>query len=166
MKTLAQLKRDAKSGNLYAEMIYRWGTKIPENLQGKRRIIDSNSVGIKFLNQNGSTSDLSIKNANLVEYDEYFITIYDPGERDLNEDEKTIFSKWETMRNKKQEEMDCLTDTNVTYWRRKHFFIDAGYEYLLGYDKKQGKIYINHNNKIRDDKIKGDMIIQYKIVVE
>ena len=164
MKTLAQLKRDAKSGNLYAEMIYRWGTKIPENLQGKRRIIDSNSVGIKFLNQNGSTSDLSIKSANLVEYDENFITIYDSGERDLNEKEKAIFSKWETMRDIEQEKIDCLTDTNVTYYRRKKFFIDAGYEYLLGYDKKQGKRYVNYTNKVRDDKIKGDMLIQYKIL--
>lgn len=50
MKTLAQLKRDAKAGTIEARMTYRFGEGIPERLRGWRRIVNSNSVAIFFKN--------------------------------------------------------------------------------------------------------------------
>jgi hypothetical protein len=51
MKTLAELKRDAKAGKISAILVERFGktgTDIPEMLRGKRKVIDANSVGIHF----------------------------------------------------------------------------------------------------------------------
>ena len=165
MKTLAQLKRDAKSGKLFAEMIIFHGlNNIPERLQGERQVIDSNSVGIKFLNSDGKKSELRIESANLIEYTDENITVYKKGERELTEQEKAIFDKWETLRDKKQEEIDLLSDGSTTFYRHKHFFIDSGYEYLLGYEIKQGKKYNMSTGKVMDNSIKGEIEWQYKIV--
>jgi hypothetical protein len=162
MKTLTQLKRDAKSGKVFAEMIIRQGTTdIPESLKGKRKIVDANSVGITFLNNNGKKSELRIESASLVEYDDNSLTIYDPGLRELTVDEQAIFDKWELKKDRKQEEVDALTDGSTSYWQQKHFFIDAGYEYLLGTEKKQGKKYDWNTKKVYDNSIKGNVSMKY-----
>lgn len=48
MKTLANLKRDAKSGTLEGRIVFHsmWQDGLPERLQGWRRLVDSNSVAI------------------------------------------------------------------------------------------------------------------------
>ncbi len=48
--TLADLKRDAKSGRLRLEFVERYGKEIPEHLQGIREVIGANSVCIKLRN--------------------------------------------------------------------------------------------------------------------
>ena len=56
-KTLAQLKRDAKNGNLVLEMVERFGKTgedIPPRLRGPRPLVDSNSVAIMFMEQSAS----------------------------------------------------------------------------------------------------------------
>lgn len=165
MKTLAQLKRDAKAGKLFAEMVIRQGTAdIPERLKGKRQIIDANSVGITFLNNDKKKSELRIESASLLEYTDDSITIYRAGLRDLTVDERAMFDKWESMRDLKQEEIDMLTDGSSSYYKRKHFFIDAGYEYLLGYDKVKGKRYDFNTKMVYDNSIKGDIEMKYTIV--
>lgn len=164
-KSLAQLKRDAKTGNLKVEMVERFGnTDIPESLQGIRTAIKSNTQGITFKNSKGGTSELRIESASLLEYTDKEIVVYNPGTRELTADEQNIFDQWEAKRDKKQEEIDLLTDGSNSYWKRKHFFIDNGYEYLLGHEKKQGKKYDFNTGKVLDNTIKGDVILRYKIV--
>lgn len=82
MKTIAQLKRDAKSGEYKGRMIIRNGNyNIPERLNGWRKIVDSNTKSIFFLNNEGKKSELQLPKATLVEYTDNLLTIYNPGER-------------------------------------------------------------------------------------
>lgn len=165
MKTLSQLKKDAKSGNLSAELIFRQGTTdIPASLKGVRKMIDANSVGITFLNSNKKKSELRIDSASLIEYTDTHITLFNPALRDLTMEEQSVFDKWELMRDIEKEEIDMLTDGSSQFHKRKWFFTDAGYEYLLGHDVKQGKRFDCNTKKVFDNKIKGEMSMQYRIV--
>lgn len=164
IKTLTQLKKDAKAGNLFAEMIIRQGTTdIPDMIKGKRQIIDANSVGITFLNNDKKKSELRIECSALLEYTDDHITIYDAGLRDLTVDEQAIFDKWESKRDKKQENIDALTDGSTSFYQQKRFFTELGYEYLLGYEKKQGKKFDFNTRKVYDNSIKGNICMQYLI---
>lgn len=164
-KTLAQLKRDAKSGNLFAKLIIRQGTtNIPERLQVVRQIIGSNSVGITFLTKDGKKSELTIESASLVEYTDTHITTYRPGLRDLTEEEQAIFAEWELKRDRRQEEIDAISDGSTSYYQEKKFFIDKGYEYLMGLKKIKGQKYDFATKKVFDNSIKGEVEMQYELV--
>ena len=167
MKTLAELKRDAKSGTISGEMVYRFGEEIPARLQGTRKIVDANTVCIKFLNADGNVSELRIKAASLVEYTGEMLTIFKPGEREMNSEEKAFMRKWEAIAEtedyKNRSINDALSDGNSTYYQKKRFFTDGGFEYLLGYDRLQGKKYIFGSGLVSDNAVKGDIELQYKI---
>ena len=168
MKTLSDLKRDAKSGKISGEMIVRFGSKdIPEKLQGIRKIVDANTVGITFLNLDGKKSECTIKCASLVEYTDEFLTIYSPGIRELNEEEQKIINEWksitETEAYKKQSNIDALSDGSTTFYQEKRFFESRGFDYLRGFDEQKGKKYDFNTQKIKDNAIKGEILLQYKI---
>jgi hypothetical protein len=124
MKTLAQLKRDSAKGNLYLEMYERNGkTDIHRSVSGKRRVVGVNTVGIKIMNNDGITSHLYLPVANLVEYTDTELIIYEAGFRELNKDELAVMAEWktieETEKYKKQFEYDLLTDCSITYFQKK-----------------------------------------------
>lgn len=167
--TLAQLKRDAKSGKLYGEMTEQFGsTEIPERMRGQRKIVDANSVGITFLNADGKKSECGIDRATLVEYTGDSLTVFQPGYRDLDADEIRVMNGWkkitETEDYKRRAEVDILSDGSSTYWQQKGFFRDAGKEYLMGFEEQAGCKYDFNTGKIRDKSIRGDAILKYKIV--
>ena len=154
-KTLADLKRDAKSGKLKAEVIsYYGGTNIPQRLKGVRPIVDSNTVAIFFLNKDGEKSALHVEKASLVDYTGDTLTIYAPGKRPLNKYERGVMNEWKRI---------TETDTNFTYWKKKSFFREKGYEYLMGFEKQRGMKYDHNSGMVLDDRIKGDIILQYRI---
>lgn len=166
MKTMAELKRDAKAGKIPAVMVQRYedtGDKIPERLRGGRKVVDANSVGITFLNSEGKKSECRIEAASLLEYTDTHITIYMPGLRDLTEEEQRFFDLWETKRDKRKEEIDALSDGNCSYWQQKHFFEDAGYGYLLGFEKQKGMKYDFSTKKVFDNKVKGSIMLKYEL---
>lgn len=168
MKTLAELKRDAKSGKISGKMIMRFGSnEIPEKLQGMRKIVDANTVCIKFLNTDGKTSELRVEAASLVEYSGDRLTIYNAGKRDLNEIEKSIMKEWEKISSTKEYEekanIDALTDGSSTYYKEKGFFEKSSCPYLFGMDMKQGKKRDLSSGLIIDNAIKGDIVLQYEI---
>jgi hypothetical protein len=165
MKTLAELKRDAKSGKLFAEMtVFCGGDEIPERLRGVRQIVDSNSVGIFFLNANGKKSELRIPSASLIEYTGESIILYGAGLRELTSEENATFDKWETMRDRKREEIDALTDGSGEYFREKRFFESSKMEHLLGNHTVRGMKYDHNTKKVYDNKVKGMVDNVYKIV--
>ena len=170
MKTLADLKRDARSEKLSGEMVYRYGDEIPEKLKGKRKIIDANSVAIFFLNNDGRKSELHLESASLTEYDGDTLTIYIAGLRDLNEEEKKVMDEWKKITDTKeyrdQATTDLLTDGSSTYWNEKSFFENRDMLYLMGCETIRGQRLDFNTNKIRDNKVKGDKILQYKIYKE
>lgn len=168
-KTLAQLKRDANSGKLKAVMTYRFGAQeIPERLRGVRPIVRANSVGIFFRNADGRESELEIKTAALCEYTDEKLTIYQPGERPLNEQEQRVMNEWAKIENteeyQKRHEVDILTDGSSTYWQKKAFFSERNMNYLLGFDFERGmKLNFNTGNVI-DRSIKGEKWLEYTFV--
>lgn len=176
--SLAQLKRDAKTGKIEAEFEIRCGEKCTsENLipllQGKRKMVDSNSVAIFFLNAEGKKSELQLPKASLVEYTDDRLTLYYPGYRKPNTEEQKALDEWnkirETKEFKDQLEIDCLTDGSSTYYREKWFFEDRNLNYLRGLDEERGlKLDFNRKNSgcedfIRDANIRGEVDMQYKL---
>ena len=163
--TLAELKRVAKQGILEGNMVYRFGSDIPERLKGFRKIIDANTVGIMFMNNDGKKSTLDILGASLVSWDDNSLSIFNPGERELTQDELSVMNEWKAIENtpqhQQQAENDALTDGSLTFWQKRKFFTDRGYEYLhVGNNKKA----YNHNtNKVRDNTVQGDLIIKYEL---
>lgn len=172
MKKLAELKRIAKTGTLEALMTIRCGEqveqdKLPPRLQGWRKIVDSNTQGIFFLNADGQKSGLHIKKANLCEWNGETLTIYYAGARELNADEQRVFDEWKaiesTLEYQRQSEIDMLTDGSTTYYQQKRFFESKGYAYLLGFEYQKGKKYNWNTKKVIDETIKGNIEMQYTL---
>jgi len=168
MKTLADLKRDAKKGNLLAELIIRCGdNNIPEQLKGYRGLVDANSNSLKFLRNDGKISSLDIQYASLVEYDENTLIIYYPGLRDLNQEEKSALNEWkkitETEKYKKQSQDDAYTDGSSTYYQERAFFSKYNMLYLMGCNTENGIHYEARENKIRDKAVKGEIQMKYNL---
>lgn len=94
MKTLAELRRDARSGKMSMEML-EWygktGEDIKANLRGIRKVEGANSVALLLRNNEGNISELRVQYATLVEYDGENLTVYAAGFRDLTEEEKRFF---------------------------------------------------------------------------
>ncbi len=169
MKTLADLKRDAKSGALEGRFTYHdmWKEGLPERLQGWRKLIDCNSVAVFFLNKDGKKSELRIGKASLVEYDGETLTIYYAGYRDLTENEQRVMDAWNKIAStdeyKERAHDDALTDGSSTYYQKLRFFRDAGYEYLMGLEEQRGMKYDFNTGKVRDDKVKGPICMRYEL---
>jgi len=168
IKTLAQLKRDAKSGKLTAKLVERFGkTDINENMSGWRKIVGANSNSIQLLTNDGRKAWLEIPCANLVEYTDNSLTVYAKGFRDLTADEQAFMNKWKSITDtdeyKKQSEIDMLSDGSTTFYQQKYFFIKGGYEYLLGFSNDKSKHYDYNTGKIKDNKVKGEIELRYEI---
>lgn len=168
MKTLAELKREAKSGTLEGRMVIRGGSdNIPERLKDWRKIVASNSVSIFFQMSDGSVSELSLPQASLVEYDGTTLTVYNAGFRDLTVEEQRVMDGWKekssTPEFKAQSDIDALTDGSSTYWAEVAYFSKAGYEYLRGIKEQRGLMYDAIRQQVRDAKIKGTVCMQYEI---
>lgn len=168
MKTLADLKREAKSGTLEARMILRCGsTDIPESLQGWRKITGCNSVAIFILRNDGKKSDLPLKKASLVEYDGQTLTTYAAGLRDLTEEEQRVMDGWKKISSteefKERAINDAYTDGSSTYYQEKWYFENAGFGYLMGFNEERGMRRDFATGKIIDDRIKGDVVMRYEI---
>ena len=169
MPTLAQLKREAKAGTLYGEMVERYGEKeIPNGLKGIRKIVDSNSVSITFLNAFGKRSECRVSRASLVEYTEDELIIYNPGYRPLNAEEAAVMEEWNQIRGtpefQERERIDLLSDGNSTYYQKKHFFEDSGKAYLMGSEEQKGCRFERSMGMVRDASIKGSVCLRYKII--
>lgn len=169
-KTLAQLKRDAKSGNFSAEMIYRFGEDIPPKLQGIRKMVDANSVAIFFLNNDGKKSELQIKRAALIDYTDDKLIFYGIGVRPLTEAEQKAIDRWCAIEKENEEQLrlDILTDGNTMFWKKKRFFADNGMSYLMSYSLDEyGATPVYDENGIcgiRDINVRGEKEIEYKII--
>lgn len=163
MKTLAQLKRDAASGNMILTLIERFGGSdeehIPERMKGARKVIGTNTVALKLLNHDGRESEMRFGAASLVEYTDNSLTIYNPGYRELSDHEKAILSEAE----RKVEEYKQKYPYNDTYWMKKSFFEKSDCPYLGCYETVKGCRYDRNRNMIQDKAIKGEAILKYTV---
>ena len=168
MKSVAQLKRDAQSGQFSAQMLIRCGTdNIPPRLQGYRKIVGCNSVSLFFQCQDGNVSELALPRASLIEYDGDTLTTYYAGYRDLTAEEKKVMQGWKekasTPEFRAQAEADAMTDGSSTYWAEVAYFSKAGYKYLMGTEKERGMRWDWNKEQIQDERIKGAVCMKYEI---
>jgi len=162
-KSLAQLKRDANSGKLSAELVYRFGAEIPERLQGVRKITRSNSRAIFFQNADGRESECRILSAALCEYSENTIKIFRFGSRPLSAEESSALSAWNVEEEQYRIRNSQWTYANGIYWKKKEFFHKRGMDYLLGYEFVNGKKYDYATGNVFDYSVRGDLELEYKI---
>lgn len=161
MKTLADLKRDAADGKIKLELLERYGKTgedLPPRCRGIRQVKKVNTVAITLITANGLTSELRFDSAKLVEYTGEFLTIYEPGERDLTEQEQKILNEWQRIE-KEYTEQNPFCET---YWKKKQYFDSCPYPYLMGNGSVKGKRY-SYNQKIIDNQIRGNAILKYKV---
>lgn len=176
-KSVAQLKKDAKSGKLEAMMVIKLGEKVDQNdlpkvARGWRRIVNSNTKNIMFQTGN-RISYLEIPKASLVEYTDNDLKIYYAGYREPNESEKRILKEWNEIAStegyKKELEDDLYTDGSTTFYREQWFFQRHNAEYLMGLHYQRGmkldfcRRANGDKNFIYDEKIKGEICMEYKI---
>jgi hypothetical protein len=168
MKTFSELKRNADSGNYFIEMVYRYGDEIPDRLKGIRQLVGSKTKAILIKTNDDKVSQLDIDNTNLIDISDNALVVYNSGFRELNQDEKDLFEAWEKIanepQNQKQLETDMLTDGSIMYWKRKTFFTQRNYGYLLGHQKERGEKFDFNTGKIKSDKVKGNKIMEYRII--
>lgn len=167
-KTLAQLKKDAKTGTVFAKMVIRCGgTNVPENMQRLRPIVDANSVAIFFQNPDGKKSEMRIKRASLVDYTDDLLTIYTPGTRELNSEETAVINEWKAIEAtpdfQRRSEIDALSDGSSTYYQEKFFFEKKGMKYLFGFEEEGGMKYNRATQKVVDCSIRGSIEMQYEL---
>ena len=160
-KTLAELRRDAAAKRFTAEIVFRFGDKIPERLKGERKISRTNTVAIFFVNQNGEESELQLPPASLVEYGGDFLEIYAPAVRELTDAEKDAIAAYE----RSEEEYKAkYNGCGRGYWYRRMFFENAGFPYLGGADEfLRGKRYRAYDNKVIDKGLRGELNLRYKL---
>lgn len=175
-KTLADLKRDAKAGTISLELlpVGHWADGVADRVKGIRKVVGANSVGITLERADGKgTSACDIKKASLIEYTDDSLKIYYAGYREPTVEEKAVLKEWESISStaefKERALYDAMTDCSTTYWQEKSFFDRKGMLYLMGYEEQRGcRLDINRKSNgdtafIRDDKIKGEIELEYKV---
>lgn len=161
-KTFAEFKREVANGNIYMEIIERFGKTgdmIPERLKGVRKIDRVTSTAIVFINADGSESECSYTSTKLIDYDGEFLTVYNPGQREPTEEEREILSDVQKL----EEDYYRANPYGEFFWERKDFFKRCSCPWMAGTDRVRGKRYM-YNGKVLDNKIRGEMILRYKVV--
>lgn len=168
MKTFSELKRLADTQSAFIEMVYRFGDEIPDRLKGVRQLVGSKTKAILIKTNDNRISHLEIDNTNLIDITDNALIVYNAGLRELTQAEKDILEAWRKIanepNNQRQAETDLLTDGSTMFWKKKRFFMDRNASYLLGYEKERGEKYDYNTGKIRSDKVKGDKIMEYRII--
>ena len=161
MKTMAEFKRDAASGRMSLEMIERYGKSvddIPERLKGVRKVVKTNTVCAMLLNQLGELSELRFGCANLLVYDGDTLTVYDAGIRDLTQQEKEIMHHVQEIRKEYE------NTYSGGFYKAKDYIKNSACPWLGSVKPIKGKMLVN--DKVRDNSIKGNVVLRYKVYIE
>lgn len=163
MNTLAELKRFLKEG-----VTLKMTNAIHNRLVGKkRRVVKTQSNGVYFIDPDDATSKksfFSFPKASLLEIDGNKIKIFETGKRSLTTAEKAIKDGYEKIRNKKLEEIDIVTDGSQSYWQERKYYYNKNAIYLMGTKSERGMVYDYKTNMVRDDKVKGEMSLEYEVL--
>jgi len=163
-KTLADLKREAKSGTLNLELV-EWfgktGEDIPERLRGIRQV-KGRSNSIILINAKGEKSYLEFSYSNLIDYTPETLTLYNFGIRELTEEEQAEYQRGR----EEQERYDKANPYSESYWYMKDWWNNCKFPYLSGdSDFIHGKRLTWQDGKpmIYDKTIRGRKNLVYKV---
>ena len=176
MKTLAELKRDAKAQKISLELmpVGIWKDGVADRVKGIRKVVSANSVGITLERADGKgRSECGIERAALIEYTDNSLKVFKPGYREPTLEEKRVLEEWDKIASTQEYQdrawADAMTDCSCTFYEKKYFFTERNMEHLLGYETKHGCC-LDFNLKnggeskyIRDDKIKCELELEYKV---
>lgn len=158
--TLAELKRRANKGNMKLELVERYGsTEIIERLRGVRDVLRANSVALILKNADGAESELRIESAKLIDFTDNSLIVYAPAERECTAEEKSVLDEWIKIR----DEYEKRNPYCNSYWKMKSYFENCSCPWMEGFDTISGKRYQTHNGKVRDNSIKGEAILKYRV---
>ncbi len=158
MKTLSDLKRDAKSGKIKLEMTYRYGKELPDFCQGIRSITNVNSVGFTLVTQEGKESAFRYSTAKLTEYDSDTLIIYAPAQREPTAEEQAVLDEAKRI---VDEYMENNPYDDGWFYKKKSFLKNSKCPWMDGYEIIKGKRYLSHNGKVLDFSIKGKIANKY-----
>lgn len=167
-KTLADLKRDLHTGRALTVTAYRFNDHKHLNVRRFVVKVQGNAVELNADPTAKHGSRLDFPKATLCDYDGEKLVIYDPGRRPLTPEEKRVMDNAPSHRpeNRKQVEIDALTDGSQMFWRDKAHFKQAGMEHLFGCGTVRGQRLIHDGQNdptIEDDRIKGEMLLTYTV---
>lgn len=166
--TNADLKRKLTIGTRIA-LIYRFKLlDIP--IIKIVNFVQTNGIYLKTegMNIEGKKgSYLGFYPASLTEADEKGLRLYGIGERPVDEKEKAIIAGYEAIRDRKQEEIDALSDGSTTFWQEKAYYARNNADYLFGGYTSHGNRFIkrknfNSPNSVYDPAIKGNLELEYQ----
>ena len=83
------------------------------------------------------------------------LVIYKGGYRLYTKEEIECVLGWEEVRNLKEEMLDAMTDGSEQFYRRREFFRDRGYEYLLNQ---------RYHGLVQDNTIRESVSIEYSVL--
>lgn len=173
MKTRTELFREAKDGKITLELVERFGKRdLPPRFTEKRKIGKVQSNGMYLVNSEGEESFLELPRASMMEYDGKELRVYNPGYREMTNQEKAVMEEWNQIQNtddyKERAKADLYSDGSGTYYQEKQFFMGKGMEHLTGNMHKGAKLdffkYSNGETEcILDERVKGRVILLYKV---
>ena len=166
MGTLADLKRKLIIGTPITLIYARQGlASNNKRLNLLRYVIKTQTNGIYLAEDKNATkgSFLELPKASLMDFTEGILSIYTTGLRDLTEEEKQIIAN--QPKDEEQSRIDMISDGSTMFYREKAYFKEKNAEYLfLGNSKViMGLSFDSNNNKVRDETLKGDLDLKYKI---
>lgn len=166
MKTLADLKRDLKVGST---LILIDAPKMPSHkyLNKTRYIVKTQGNGVYLAENPASKSGsfLDLPKASLVEYDGMTIKVYEAGYRELTPEERSIRANQPSSRpeNRKQMEVDALSDGSTMFYRDEAYYRENNATYLTVYHNGPKK-YDSNRDMIYDESIKGELSLVYQVL--
>ena len=161
MKTLADLKRELTPGRKLA-LVYRY-KKLDAPI--RKEVIAAQLSGVMLTTEGkDGRSRLSYPKASLLELTDKGFRIYAGGRRPLTEKEKEIRAGYEAQRDPEREKRDLMSDGSASYWAAVRYYREKDAEYLQGNKDQRGMRYDHASGLVLDDRIKGDLCLEYVFV--
>ena len=171
MKTLSDLKKDLSLGREITLTMSRGLTAETGTRKEKftpRYVVKKQTNGVYFNKDKNATggSWLDYPKASLLDYDGMTVKIYEAGYRPLTDEEKRVSEDRPSRRkeNAKQVEIDMLGDGSQMYWADKRHFMTYSMLYMMSGKTEGGLYYDSNKNLVRDDKIKGELVLIYQLI--
>ena len=164
----AEFIRDAKKGNIKLKLVggvnYEWiKEKRPQNLNARSIVkVQTNAIYLEGQENRGKGSYLGLPAASLMDYDGKVLSIYNPGIREMNEEEKDNVAKADAERERYQKE----NPYSDSFWHMKYWYQNCSTPWIyFGCDEVKGKKAAQGENigKIIDNSIRGELVLQYVI---